>query len=97
MLEIPNTIDDADIVSYLILNKKHIKTDKTRHWIYGQLAEEIFGLAIGQYKKDAGFYLFYCDKNWTTITDTYHEAIEGAKDQAEFEYENTIDDWVEKR
>ena len=93
---IPNEIDGANLICYLSLDSKHIKTGNTKHWVGGQLLEEIFGLAICKYNNSDGFYLFYCDKNWQTITDTYHDTVEDAKDQAEFEFLNTKIAWTDK-
>jgi hypothetical protein len=47
---------------------------------------EFAGLAIAKYPNDSGFYLFYCDAEWAVITDTYHDSVERAVHQAEFEF-----------
>jgi hypothetical protein len=31
-------------------------------------------------------YLFHCDADWNTVTDTYHDTLEQALSQAEFEF-----------
>jgi len=94
--KMPNEIGGANLVCYLIPDSRHKKTGNTKHWVDGQLLEEIFGLAICNYENSNGFYLFYCDKNWETITDTFHDTVEDAKDQAEFEFSNTISTWTDK-
>jgi hypothetical protein len=94
---IPNEIGGANPICYLILESKHIKTGNTEHWVGGQPIKEIYGLSICKYESDNGYYLFYCDKNWETITDTYHDTVEDAKDQAEFEFANTIDSWTDAK
>jgi hypothetical protein len=54
------------------------------------------GLAICVYETgDEGFYLFYCDEEWRVVTDTWHETLEDAKSQAEFEYEGVNESWRE--
>ena len=40
------------------------------------------------------YYLLYCDEHWQTLTDTQHETLEGAKAQAEFEYEGITQAWT---
>lgn len=50
-------------------------------------------LAICKFENDNGFYLFYCLENWEVITDTYHDSIEDAMKQAEFEYAGSITSW----
>jgi hypothetical protein len=51
-------------------------------------------LAICQYPEQPGHYLFYCDDEWTCITDTWHQTREDAMQQAEFEYEGVSKTWV---
>ena len=51
------------------------------------------GLAICQYLGETAFYLFGCDEAWQTITDTWHETLEEAQDQAEFEYAGVTATW----
>ena len=46
-------------------------------------------LAICQYANEDGFYLFYCSPDWKTITDTWHESLEDALAQAEFEFQGS--------
>jgi len=37
--------------------------------------------------------LFGCDAEWNSLCDTWHETLEDAKEQAEFEYEGTSNTW----
>lgn len=37
--------------------------------------------------------MFGCDGDWNTVTDTWHETLEGALEQAEFEYEGVTATW----
>lgn len=91
----PTNFGDSKTLSYIFLNETHIKTGNTRHFVMGELVQEINGLAICKYEKDAGYYLFYCNQDWEIITDTYHNSIEDAKKQAEFEFINSIQSWVD--
>ena len=52
------------------------------------------GLAICQYAGEEAFYLFGCDADWQSVTDTWHETLNDAQDQAEFEYEGVNRTWV---
>ena len=52
-------------------------------------------LAIVTYDNDEGYYLFHLDPHWEEVTDTWHESVELAKRQAEFEYEGIGSKWVE--
>ena len=94
--KIPTKIGGANLICYVILDSRHIKTGNTEHWVGGQILEEVYGLAICKYDNDTGYYLFYCNRNWETITDTFHDTVEDAKDQAEFEFSNTVSTWIHK-
>jgi len=50
-------------------------------------------LQIAQYINGTGFYLFYLDAHDSIMTDTYHESIEGAIDQALWEFNIEEKDW----
>ena len=53
----------------------------------------VAGLAICRYPGDTGYYLFYCDSEWEPITDTWHQSLEDAEHQAEFEYQGAAQTW----
>jgi len=42
---------------------------------------------------EAGVYLFYCDREWQVLADTWHPSVKNAKAQAEFEYEGISKLW----
>ena len=44
---------------------------------------------------DGAFYLFYFNANGEGLTDTWHESVARAKDQAHFEFEIEESDWEE--
>ncbi len=52
------------------------------------------GLAVCRYPDDKGFYLFGCDSEWQCVMDTWHQTLEEAQHQAEFEYEGVTKTWV---
>jgi hypothetical protein len=45
--------------------------------------------------RDGAFYLFYFDSSGECLTDTWHESLARAKDQAHFEFEIEEGDWEE--
>ena len=51
------------------------------------------GIAISQSDDDDAYYLFGCDAEWQTVTDTWHQTLEEALRQAEFEYEGVSATW----
>ncbi len=48
---------------------------------------------LQKYKNDVGYYLFYCDPLWQVQNDTYHDSIDDAIKQAEFEFAGTAKTW----
>lgn len=68
-------------------------TGKTRHWSGGELLPAPSELRIVKYPDDPGFYLFYCDSDGKELTDTYHDSLEGALAQAEWEFEAKASEW----
>jgi hypothetical protein len=81
----PREIAGATVLQFADLSNA-VATGATTHVIKGQQTRDFKGLAIAQYDSDPGFYLFYCDADWRAVTDTYHETIEGAIAQADFEF-----------
>ncbi len=95
MGQVLKIIGGATTLLYTVIDDRHAKTGNTKHIVGGQLVEKINGLAICRYDNDPGYYLFGCNNNWDSITDTYHDSIDDAKEQAEFEYTNTLGTWTE--
>ena len=75
------------------LGKRHDPTGKTRHYRGGAECSPPAELKIIQFSDDPGFYLLYCDDAGVEITDTYHETVEEAKAQAEFEFNVKPEEW----
>jgi hypothetical protein len=90
----PLQIDGARVVAYTPIDDRHRPTGRTKQIVGGREVGPAAGLAICQYENDPAFYLFGCDVNWKGVTDTWHQSIEEARDQAEFEYEGSSQTWV---
>ena len=60
----------------------------------GQIAAEIYGLAICQYEKSGEIYRFSCNKNWETEQDAPYDSIENAKEQLPNQYRNIKAEWI---
>lgn len=52
------------------------------------------GLAICQPSGAQEFYLFGCDSNWNVVTDTWHQSLNEAQEQAEYEYDGISKTWT---
>jgi hypothetical protein len=81
----PLTIDGATVDRVASLSATP-SLGRTRHIVKGEEVREFACLAIAHYPDAPGFYLFYCDENWHVVTDTFHDTLEGAISQAEFEF-----------
>jgi len=84
---------DPKVLKRVRLTSKHKPTGNTRHYHGTHPVPAPAVLRIVQYESDSGFYLFYCDESGTAMIDTYHESIEAAMDQAEFEFRVEESDW----
>lgn len=81
----PAVIDGATVLRVADLSSA-VPTGRTRHNVKGEEARGFAGLAIAIYDDDPGVYLFYCDEQWRAVTDTYHDTLDAAAAQAEFEF-----------
>ena len=96
MKECPEIVGEAQVLLYTPIDERHKFTGNCKQIVAGQLMGPMQGLAICQYKTEDSYYLFGCDENWEVITDGWHERIEDAIKQAEFEYKGTQNTWIKK-
>lgn len=89
----PREIGGARVISYSPIDKRHHHTGNCRQIVAGVLQGPMAGLAICQYPGEDSYFLFGCDTEWQSITDTWHQTLEQAKQQAEFEYEGVSSTW----
>jgi hypothetical protein len=94
-LDVPDVIGDASVTCYAVINLC-TPTGNTKHYADGKPLSAAYGLAICEYKPNSGYYLFYCNDAWETFADTWHETIDDAKDQAEYEYTGITNNWIDK-
>jgi hypothetical protein len=76
------------------LGPTHRPTGKTRHLVGGQEMAVPSELRIVQYSGDRGYYLLYLDANGCEQTDTYHDSIDDAMAQAEWEFTVSPGEWM---
>jgi hypothetical protein len=89
----PKEIGGARVVLSTPIDAQHQPTGNCKQIVAGVLQRPAAGLAICQYTAQDGFSLFACDADWENISDTWHETLEEAMDQAEFEYEGVSQTW----
>lgn len=82
----PERIDGAKVLQVATLEDS-TATGRTRHVVAGRDVTTFATLVLAQYDHDSGINLFYCDENWNPVTDTYHDDLEHAVAQAEFEFD----------
>ena len=70
-----------------------VATGKTKHYSGNTELPKPDFLQLVKYDDDTGYYLFYLDSNKECMTDTYHETIENAIDQALWEFGVKANDW----
>lgn len=79
---------------YLKDNAQFGQMPKTIHYSGSALLSKPFALSIVKYSDNEGYYLLYLDKFGEEQTDTYHETLEDAFGQAEFEFGVKKDEWL---
>ena len=93
MKRAPGIIGGAKVLLYATIDGRHRPTGGCRHFVGGGLMGPAAGLAICRHEGETAVYLFGCDEDWDTVTDSWHETLEEAKAQAEFEYEGVSATW----
>ena len=83
------------MICYSPIDERHRFTGACKQIVAGQLMGAMAGLAICQYEGEDAFFLFGCDQEWNSLTDTWHQTLDDAKHQAEFEYEGVSNTWID--
>jgi len=91
----PKLVDGARVLAYTPIDSRHVTSGRTKHLVGGVPAPRPHALAIARYDDAHGVYLFACDQAWKTVTDTWHQSIDDAKAQAEFEHAGTVNTWID--
>ncbi len=86
-------MNDYVILKSIVLGPHHLATGKTQHYQKEQELPPASTLKIATYEDTEGFYLLYLDANGNELTDTFHDTIEEAFSQAEWEYNVKPDEW----
>jgi hypothetical protein len=84
--------------NYLVLQRvrlsaRHQPTGKTRHYHGAMPIPAPAELLIVRYPDDSGFYLLHFDEKGNELTDTYHDTLEDAQTQADWEFHVKSDEW----
>lgn len=87
-------MSDYIILKSIALKPEHISTGRTHHYQGDEELPSASILKIAKYEDSGGFYLLYFDANEKELTDTFHDTIEAALDQAAWEYEVKPNEWT---
>lgn len=87
-------IHEERIIAHVQLEPKHNVTHQVTHYRNGIQLGKPSVLKIIQFPEDPGFYLIYLDKQGSEMTDTYHDTLPDALEQASFEFQVEKQDWI---
>ena len=90
----PDELDGARLLRWTPIDARHRHTGSCAHVVGGERIGPPAGLAICRYEGEHACYLFSCDARWTVVTDTWHETLEDALDQAASEYDGVESTWT---
>jgi hypothetical protein len=99
-MDAPKILDSAVVLRYALVTDDVRPTSNTRHLrgalpidgelAGGELIPPAKALAIVRYPGEDNVYLFGIDDNGQGQSDTWHETVEDALAQAEYEYEGLV-------
>lgn len=99
-------MNEYKVLKKIVLSSKHKPTGRTKHYkavevdpssiklsIERTEIQSPHSLEIIQFEHDTAYYLIYKDELDQELTDTYHETLESALKQAEWEFNVESRDW----
>lgn len=86
-------MNNHSVLLQIKLSTKHQSTGKTKHFDGEKELPPASILQIVKYPDDQGYYLLYMDEGGNELTDTYHDNLDGAMAQAEWEYLVKPSEW----
>jgi hypothetical protein len=92
MRPVPREINGMPVRWFTPIDARHRATGACRHASPEGLLGPAAGLLICGHQ-ESSVYLFSCDESWAPFADTWHESVEKAKRQAEFEYAGSSVTW----
>lgn len=91
MAPAPPELDGAKVIATAVVNEVVRPTGGTIHRGPDGVIPSASALAV--VTGETGVFLFYCDREWQVLADTWHSSVNDAKAQAEFEYEGISKVW----
>src|SRR5688572_23249451 len=94
MQPVPATIGDMPILYWTPIDSRHRVTGACKHFDLSTNSKDPVPRAIAIVSGGgSNFYLIRRTEDWQFITDTWHESLDDAFGQAEFEYEGVTFTW----
>jgi hypothetical protein len=91
-------MSEMTAIRKVALTEHHLRPGRTKHTLSDSQGRREFppftSLVIAKYPEDPGFYLMHVCENGQG-TDTWHETLDDALHQAEFEFEVKPEEWKE--
>jgi len=87
----PSELDGSKVLATAVVSEAVRPTGATIHRGPDGVVPPASALAIVM--SETGVFLFYCDREWQVLADTWHPSVNNAKAQAEFEYEGISELW----
>jgi hypothetical protein len=91
MTPAPSELDGAKVIATAVVEGTVRPTGATIHSGPDGVIPSASALVIVE--SETSFYLFYCDREWQVLADTWHLSVSAAKAQAEFEYAGISKVW----
>lgn len=91
----PEISGDERLVCYSPIDERHRFTGACKQVVRGETMGAMASLMICYHESEQAFYLFGCDEDWQVVTDSWHQTLDDAKHQAEFEYEGISKTWID--
>jgi hypothetical protein len=85
MVTPPTFLDGARVLQFASLGTAQ-PSGRARHVVNGDEVTRFAAVAIARYDDSSSAHLFYCDRDWQVVTDTEHEDVDAAIQQANFEF-----------
>ena len=87
--ECPGKLGGATVIAYAIIQPGNRHTGNTRQIVDGKETGPAKAMIIAQYEGEDAYYVLGCySEEWEPGTDTWHQNLEDAIQQLDWEYED---------
>ncbi|MCY3002414.1 MAG: hypothetical protein NTV21_11480 [Planctomycetota bacterium] len=90
----PERIGGARVLSWSTIGRRRDPEEAPLGPVVGEVQRSVVGIAICRYDGEVGVFLFGCDEEWNSRTDSWHSTFQEAVRQAEFEHKGVDLKWT---